>query len=59
MVTAATHRARTAVHRYVSAWTTTLHEAGYLAGVYFQQDSGLRDLSAVYDSTTYARADAL
>ncbi|HSI93645.1 MAG TPA: glycoside hydrolase domain-containing protein [Jiangellaceae bacterium] len=50
---------RTAVLRYVSAWTTTLHAAGYLAGVYAHQDSGLRDLSANYNSTTYARPDAV
>ncbi|WP_166350161.1 glycoside hydrolase domain-containing protein [Phytoactinopolyspora limicola] len=50
---------RTSVRRYVSAWTKTLHEAGYLAGVYVHQDSGLRDLSASYDSTTYARPDAV
>ncbi|WP_275007290.1 glycoside hydrolase domain-containing protein [Promicromonospora iranensis] len=50
---------RTAVLRYVSAWTKALHSAGYLAGVYVHQDSGLRDLSASYTSTTYARPDAV
>ncbi|RPF22650.1 DUF1906 domain-containing protein [Myceligenerans xiligouense] len=50
---------RTAVRRYVSAWTKKLHAAGYLAGVYVHQDSGLRDLSDSYDSTTYARPDAV
>jgi uncharacterized protein YraI len=49
----------TAVRRYVSAWTKTVHAGGYLAGVYVHQDSGLRDLSAVYSSTTYARPDAV
>ncbi|HEY9379464.1 MAG TPA: glycoside hydrolase domain-containing protein [Jiangellaceae bacterium] len=49
----------TAVRRYVSAWTSTLHANGYLAGVYVHQDSGLRDLSAVYNSTSYARPDAV
>jgi len=49
----------TAVRRYVSAWTKTLHANGYLAGVYVHQDSGLRDLSAVYNSTSYARPDAV
>ncbi|MGH9250059.1 MAG: glycoside hydrolase domain-containing protein, partial [Acidimicrobiales bacterium] len=49
----------TAVRRYVSAWTKTLHAAGYLAGVYVHQNSGLPDLSAVYGSTTYARPDAV
>lgn len=50
---------RTAVRRYVSAWTTTLHDAGYLAGVYAHQNSGLRDLADVYTSATYARPDAV
>jgi uncharacterized protein YraI len=50
---------RTAVRRYVSAWTKTLHAKGYLAGVYVHQDSGLRDLSDSYNSTTYARPDAV
>jgi uncharacterized protein YraI len=50
---------RTAVRLYVSAWTKTLHGAGYLAGVYAHQDSGVRDLSATYNSTTYARPDAV
>lgn len=49
----------TAVRLYVSAWTTTLHQAGYLAGVYVHQNSGLPDLSAVYDSPAYARPDAV
>ncbi|WP_116947659.1 glycoside hydrolase domain-containing protein [Jiangella endophytica] len=48
-----------AVRRYVSNWTVTLHRAGYLAGVYVHQDSGLRDLSASYLSTSWARPDAV
>lgn len=50
---------RTAVRRYVSAWTKTLHNAGYLAGVYVHQRSGLRDLSDSYYSSRYARPDAV
>lgn len=50
---------RTAVLRYVSAWTKSLHAAGYVAGVYVHQDSGLRDLSDSYNSTSYARPDAV
>ncbi|GAB4086662.1 hypothetical protein GCM10028784_32920 [Myceligenerans cantabricum] len=50
---------RTAVRRYVSAWTKTLHSAGYLAGVYVHQNSGLRDLSDSYGSTAHARPDAV
>lgn len=48
-----------AVRLYASAWTKTLHAAGYLAGVYVHQDSGLRDLNDVYNSTAYARPDAV
>jgi uncharacterized protein YraI len=50
---------RVAVRRYVSAWTKTLHASGYLAGVYVHQDSGLKDLSDSYNSTKYARPDAV
>jgi uncharacterized protein YraI len=50
---------RAAVQRYVSAWTKTLHAAGYLAGVYVHHSSGLRDLSGTYNSTSYARPDAV
>ena len=50
---------RTSVRNYVSAWTKTLHAAGYLAGVYVHQNSGLRDLSATYNSVSYARPDAV
>ena len=50
---------RTAVRRYVSAWTKKLHASGYLAGAYVHQDSGLRDLSDSYNSTTFARPDAV
>jgi len=49
----------TAVRRYVSAWTKTLHANGYLSGVYVHWNSGLRDLSASYYSTAYARPDAV
>ncbi|WP_036971350.1 glycoside hydrolase domain-containing protein, partial [Promicromonospora kroppenstedtii] len=50
---------RTAVRRYVSAWTKTVHGSGYLAGVYVHQDSGLRDLSESYNWSAYARPDAV
>ncbi len=48
-----------AVRKYVSEWTRALHRAGYLAGVYVHQDSGLRDLAASYFSTSRARPDAV
>jgi uncharacterized protein YraI len=50
---------RTAVRRYVSAWTTSLHQSGYLAGIYAHQNSGIRDLADSYNSTGYARPDAV
>lgn len=55
----ATARCRTMVREYVSAWTSTLHRAGYLAGVYAHQNSGVRDLSDSFNSTTYTRPDAV
>jgi uncharacterized protein YraI len=48
-----------AVRTYVSEWTRALHRAGYLAGVYVHQDSGLRDLAGSYSSTSLARPDAV
>lgn len=50
---------RTAVRRYVSSWTKTLHKDGYLAGVYVHVRSGVRDLSDTYYSSNYARPDAV
>lgn len=50
---------RTAVRRYVSAWTKELHRRGYLAGVYAHLYSGAKHLSDSYGSTSYARPDAL
>ncbi len=48
-----------AVRTYVSEWTRALHRAGYVAGVYVHQDSGLRDLAASYNTTNLARPDAV
>lgn len=50
---------RTAVLRYLSAWTKQVHVQRYLSGVYGHQNSGAPDLSAAYNSTSYARPDAL
>jgi Domain of unknown function (DUF1906) len=35
-----------AVGAFLTAWTTTLHAAGYLSGVYSSSDSGITDLVA-------------
>ena len=50
---------RTAVLRYVSSWTKELHRQGYLAGIYANLNAGAAHLSQAYNSTTYARPDAL
>jgi hypothetical protein len=50
---------RSAVLHYLSAWTKELHLQRYLSGVYAHQNSGAPDLAAVYNSSTYARPDAL
>ncbi len=50
---------RSAVLHFLSAWTKELHLQRYLSGVYGHQNSGAPDLSAAYNSTSYARPDAL
>lgn len=50
---------RATVLRYLSSWTKELHRRGYLSAVYAHQDSGARHLAEVYNSTSYARPDAV
>jgi uncharacterized protein YraI len=50
---------RSAVLHYLSAWTKQVHFQRYLAGVYANLASGAPDLAAAYNSTSYARPDAL
>ncbi|MEV5966313.1 glycoside hydrolase domain-containing protein [Kribbella sp. NPDC051952] len=50
---------RSAVLHYLSAWTKELHLQRYLSGVYGNLSSGAPDLAAAYNSTSYARPDAL
>jgi uncharacterized protein YraI len=50
---------KTTVLRYLSAWTKELHRLGFLSGVYAHQNSGAPHLAAAYNSTSYARPDAL
>jgi uncharacterized protein YraI len=57
--TTANSSCRTAVLRYLSAWTTEIHRLGYIAGVYAQLASGAHDLAGIYASASYARPDAL
>ncbi|WP_433160605.1 glycoside hydrolase domain-containing protein [Kribbella sp. CA-247076] len=47
------------VLRFLSAWTKELHRLGYLSGVYAHQNSGAPHLAAAYNSSSYARPDAL
>ncbi|MFI5490447.1 MULTISPECIES: DUF1906 domain-containing protein [Micromonospora] len=49
-----------AVDTFASAWTTRLHERGYLSGLYTSVGSyGLRDQVAAYSRPGYARPDLL
>ncbi len=50
---------RATVLLYLSSWTKELHRLGYVSGVYAHQDSGARHLAQVYNSTSYARPDAV
>ena len=50
---------RDAVRRYVSSWTKELHRVGYLSGMYVNLGSGAQHLDDSYNSTAYARPDAL
>ena len=50
---------RATVLRYLSSWTKEMHRQGYVSAVYAHQNSGARHLAEVYNSTSYARPDAL
>jgi hypothetical protein len=47
-----------AVRNFLAAWTTQLHAAGYISGVYSSSDSGISDLAAVY-GTSFVEPDDL
>lgn len=47
------------VRAYVRGWTSRLHEAGYLAGVYGNFASGMRGLSDGYLSALHVRPDVV
>jgi hypothetical protein len=47
-----------AVRNFLAAWTTELHAAGYISGVYSSSDSGIADLAAVY-GTSFVEPDDL
>lgn len=57
--TASDTSCRSTVLRYLSAWTKELHRQGYVSAVYVHQDSGAKHLAEVYNSTSYARPDAV
>jgi len=48
----------TAVLAFLAAWTTQLHAAGYLSGVYSSTNSGIADLVAQY-GTSYPEPDEI
>ncbi|MEQ7128919.1 glycoside hydrolase domain-containing protein [Actinopolymorpha sp. B11F2] len=50
---------RRTVMQFLHAWTTQLHDSGYLSGVYSSAASGIRDLSDAYGSSSFARPDAI
>ncbi len=47
----------TAVMSFLAGWTDELHARGYLSGVYSSASSGIADLVANYNSSTYTRPD--
>ena len=51
-----TRTATSTVLAFLSAWTTTLHGAGYVSGVYSSAGSGISDLAAAY-GTAYIEPD--
>ncbi len=46
-----TRSATATVLAFLSAWTSTLHGAGYVSGVYSSAGSGISDLAAAYGTT--------
>ncbi|MET9020578.1 glycoside hydrolase domain-containing protein [Actinopolymorpha sp. NPDC004070] len=50
---------RRIVLAFLNGWTKRLHDGGYLSGVYSSASSGIRDLSGVYVSNTFARPDVI
>ena len=46
-----------AVTTFLGGWTTGLHAAGYLSGVYSSAATGIADLAALYSTSTYPRPD--
>ena len=56
---ACTPAVTTAVLTYQSAWTSRLHDLGFLSGFYSSLGSGVRDQVEAYLSTAYVRPDYL
>ena len=46
-----------AVTTFLGGWTTGLHAAGYLSGVYSSAATGIADLAALYSDPSYQRPD--
>ncbi len=45
--------------RFLSAWTTALHQLGYASGVYGSSQSGIADLAQQYSRHAYAMPDVI
>lgn len=50
---------RAVVLKFLSAWTTRLHDGGYLSGIYSSATSGILDLERAYSSPTFVRPEAI
>jgi hypothetical protein len=50
---------RSAVQTFISAWSSRLHDLGYLSGFYGSLSSGVADQVAVYNSTSLVTPDYL
>jgi hypothetical protein len=50
---------RKSVLRFLSAWTTRLHQLGYLSGVYSSADSGIANLAQEYGNHSYVMPDVI
>ena len=48
-----------AVTTFLGGWTTGLHAAGYLSGVYSSAATGVTDLAALYSNSAYPSPDEL
>jgi peptidoglycan hydrolase-like protein with peptidoglycan-binding domain len=48
---------KAAVLSFLSGWTNTLHQRGFLSGFYSSAGSGIKDAAAAYNDAAYTRVD--